>query len=435
MKTDINKTAATSGKTLRDSGEIEQVLPHMPRREQVQNKIRELWAPAPLVERVAVDDALGRVLAHGVHAAFFSPVGQTAAMDGIGVRFADFASGLPDTSQWVRGQDFEICDTGDDVPDQFDTVIRVEDLEFHDSNGPTFLGQQGGVSFERGFSVVKAPQMRGENLRAPGSSFSEGQEIVAAGTRLTPERLSAAVACGAQVVEVYARPRVAVIPTGDELVEPGSEPHRGQTINSNAVLLSSHIRLLGGEPVVFPIVVDERSLIEEALDTALASCDIVLVNAGSSKGSEDCGPNALASRALKVIHHGQKAAPGKPAMVALMPNNKVACVIPGPPLACDTAALWLVKTLIGHWYGLLSREHLVRAVLDSDLPAGDFEVWRRCELSVAQDGTLHAHVLPKRFSGIAALGKAEAVLRTPAKDDLHAGDVAELLLLADGFSL
>lgn len=432
---DNMRAAAASGASPQDSEGIGQALPPMPRREEVQDKVCELWEPAPLVERVAVDAALGRVLAQAVQASFSSPAGQVAAMDGIGVHFDDFAAGLPDTAVWVRGKDYAVCDTGDDVPDEFDTVIPVEDLDFHDGSGRSFPGEQGNAPFDRGFSVVKAPQERGANVRAAGSSFSPGDEVIPTGARLTPQRLSAAVACGAQALQVYARPRVAVIPTGDELVEPGAVPERGKTLNSNAVLLSSYIRLLGGEPLVFPIVADRRPLIEEALDRALSSCDIVLVNAGSSKGSEDCGPHALASRAVTVVHHGQKAAPGRPSMAAVMPANKVACVIPGPPLSCDTAMLWLVKTLVARWYGLSPRESLVRARVDCDVPAGDFEVWRRCELACGEDGTLRAHVLPKRSSGIFALGRAEAVLRTPTESDLHAGDVVELLLLGDGVCL
>ncbi|MEE8715571.1 MAG: molybdopterin molybdotransferase MoeA [Coriobacteriales bacterium] len=419
-----------------DDDAIEQVLPQMPRRELVEQEIARRYRPRPTVERVAVDDALGRVLAHDVCATFDCPPAQTSCLDGIGVRFDDFADGVPDTSGWKLGRDYAVCDTGDDVPDAFDTVIQVENLLFAGADGRPFPGERGSAPFERGFSVAKAPQRRGECVNAPGSAFRAGETIVRAGERLTPERLSAAVGCGAQVVEVLARPRVAIIPTGDELVEPGRVPGRGATINSNAVLLSSYVRLLGGEPRVWPIQPDRHEEIARSVDEALATSDIVLVNAGSSKGSEDCGPHVLAERADIVIHHGQLAAPGRPAMCALTVDGKPMCVIPGPPVAADTAMHWLVFWLVGLWYGIDPQERLVKVRVDKPVKAGEFEFWRRCRIRRERDGSLSAELFDRgEMGGIETLGCADAIVRNPVDRDLEPGDLADALLLCDGFSL
>lgn len=419
-----------------ESDYIQQVLAPMPRREEVIAELKKRWHPVPSIERVPVDEALGRVLARDVRAAFDCPPAQTSGLDGIGVRFDDFADGIPDTSAWVRGVDYEICDTGDDVPDAFDTVIQVENLLFAGADGRPFPGERGSAPFEKGFAIARAPEQRGEHVNAPGSAFTAGKVIVKAGERLTPERLSAAVGCGAQVLYVYVRPRVAIIPTGNELVEPGSVPGRGKTINSNAILLSSYVRLLGGEPRVWPICPDRHDEIARAVDEAIASCDIVLVNAGSSKGSEDCGPHVLAERAEVVIHHGQKAAPGRPALSALTPDGKVLCVIPGPPVAADTAMHWLVFSLMGIWYGLDPEERLVKAKVNEEIKADGFEFWRRCVVSRDSDGCLVADPLPRRaVGGIETLGFANGILRNPPVNDLHPGDFADVLLLRDGFVL
>ncbi|MBS5450915.1 MAG: molybdopterin molybdotransferase MoeA [Coriobacteriia bacterium] len=412
---------------------IAQVLPDMPSRQEVIAEIARRWHPSPAVETIPVDAALGRVLARDVTAAFDFPPAQTSGRDGIAVRFDDFANGIPDTSAWVRDRDYATADTGDDVPDAFDTVIQVEDLVFAGATGLKDGGTPGGHSFEDGFAISVAPEQRGQHVNAAGSAFRAGDVIVPTGVRLTPERLSAAVACGATQLDVLARPRVGIIPTGDELVPAGTTPGRGKTVNSNATLLAAYVRLLGGEPVVHDIVLDRHDLLAEAVDEALACCDIVLVNAGSSKGSEDCGPLVLAERAECVIHHSQRCAPGKPAMSALTPAGQVMCVIPGPPIACDSAMHWLVFSLVAQWFGLDAHERLAKAVVEQDMPAKPFEVWRRCTLERGEDGRLTAHLMP--MGGAPVLGRADGVLRTPTVEDYHAGDEVDVLLLDDGFSL
>ncbi len=410
---------------------IEQVLPEMPSRLEVVDELRRRWHPIPEVEEVPVTDALGRVLARDIEAAFDCPPAQTSARDGIAVRFADFEDGIPDTSCWVRDINYAVADTGDDVPDDFDTVIQVEDLLLAGENGKTQGGTPGGCSFDEGFEIAQAPTELGQYVNPAGSSFHEGDVIVPVGSRLTPERLSAAAACGAQALTVYARPRVGIIPTGNELIPAGQKPGRGQVVNSNATLMAAYARLLGAEPVVHGIVRDTHDAISAAVDEALACCDIVLINAGSSKGSEDCGPIVLAQHCETVISHGQRCAPGRPAMSGITADGKVVCVIPGPPVACDTAIHWLLFSLVAHWFGHAPIEPTVSARMTSAVPAGNFEVWRRCTLKYGDDGVLEIRMMPM---GMVAMGQADGILRTPAEHDLNPGDMADVLLLADGFA-
>lgn len=416
---------------IKSDNTIEQVLPEMPSRLEVVEELRRRWHPAPQVEEVPVADALGRVLAADVRATFDCPPAQTSGRDGIAVRFADFEAGIPDTSCWVRGVNFVTADTGDDVPDEFDTVIQVEDLLFAGQEGAMQGGTPGGCSFDEGFAIAQAPSELGQYVNPAGSSFHEGDVIVPAGSRLTPERLAAAVSCGAQTLSVLARPRVGIIPTGNELVPAGQKPGRGQVVNSNATLMAAYTRLLGAEPVVHGIVRDTHDDISAAVDEALACCDIVLINAGSSKGSEDCGPIVLAEHCEVVIAHGQRCAPGKPSMSGITAEGKVVCVIPGPPVACDTAIHWLLFSLVAQWFGHRAQERTVRARMTCAVPAGNFEVWRRCALEPADDGVLEVRMMPM---GGACMGHADGILRTPAEHDLNPGDMAEVLLLADGFA-
>lgn len=409
---------------------IEQILPAMPSRQEVTDELRRQWHPRPATEIVDAEDGLGRVLAADVRACFDFPPAQTSARDGIAVRFDDFAQGIPNARAWVRDVDYATADTGDDVPDAFDTVIQVEDLLFAGESGKMQGGTPGGCSFNDGFQIAVAPEKRGQHVNPAGSSFREGDVIVAAGARMTPERVAAAVSCGAHALEVLARPRVGIIPTGNELIPAGQTPRRGETVNSNATLIRAYSKLLGAEPVVHDIVLDTHDAIAAAADELLASCDIVLINAGSSKGSEDCGPIVLAERCSAVVSHGQRCAPGKPAMSGVTADGKVVCVIPGPPLACDTAIHWLLSSLVAQWYGHRPVERLVRARMASVVQAGPFEVWRRCTLQPGEDGVPEVRVIPM---GLPSLGRADGILRTPAKNDLNPGDMADVLLLADGF--
>lgn len=410
---------------------ISQVLPDMPSRSEVTEELWRRWQPIPATETVSVDEAVGRVLAGDVTAQFDFPPAQTSGRDGIAVRFSDFADGIPDARTWVRDVDYATADTGDDVPDAFDTVIQVEDLLFAGENGKMRGGTPGGCSFNDGFVIAKAPEMRGQHVNPTGSAFREGDVVVPAGSRLTPERVSAAVACGAGEVRVYAKPRVGIIPTGNELIPAGQRPRRGETVNSNATLMRAYAQLLGAEPVVHGIVLDKHDDIAAAVDEMLAGCDIVLINAGSSKGSEDCGPIVLAERCETVIAHGQRCAPGRPAMSGVTADGKVVCVIPGPPAACDTAIHWLLFSLVAQWFGHRPVERLVRARMTSSVQAGPFEVWRCCELRVGEDGVPEVHVIPM---GVVGVGHADGILRTPSDADLNPGDMADVLLLADGFA-
>ena len=412
---------------------INQALPDMPSRQEVMAELCRRWQPRPAVEEVSSAEAVGRVLARDACAAFDFPPAQTAGRDGIAVRFDDFAGGIPDTSAWVRDRDFATADMGDDVPDCFDALIQVEDLRFRGADGKMQGGTPGGCSFDDGFEVAVAPAERGQMINMPGSQYRAGDVIVPAGSRVTPERAAAAVGAGIDALAVWARPRMGVIPTGDELVPAGTRPARGKTVNSNATLIASYLRLLGAEPVVHDIVLDRHDLISAAVDEALACCDVVLVNAGSSKGSEDCGPIVVAEHAECVIAHGQRCAPGKPSMSALTADGKVVCVIPGPPMACATALHWLVAGIVAHWYGHSQQERLVRARVPEGAKAGGFEVWRRVTLTPAEDGVLEARVLPM---GGRAMGTADGVLRTPSPEqgDVEPGGFADVLLLADGFA-
>lgn len=168
---------------------------------------------------MSADRAAG--CSHGIVSRATLPRHRVSAMDGIAVRSADFAGGMPDTSAWVRGVDFAQADTGDDFPDAFDAVVAIENVAFDEGDRLRFLED---LKVEAGRSVKPAgATMRAEELLYPQ------------GTLVDP--FSAAIlAAGGSVI---ARPKVAFIPTGTELVPVGVEPQRGENVETNSLMLSA----------------------------------------------------------------------------------------------------------------------------------------------------------------------------------------------------
>jgi len=224
-------------------------------------------------ETLVLDDALGRVTAAPAFARLSSPHYHACAMDGVAVN-AKRTRGARETEPLVLevGREAFFVDTGDALPDGTDAVIPVEEVEARDD----------------GRVAIRAAVAPFTHVRALGEDVVATEAVVAAGRTLEPADLAALAAAGRTKVEVVARPRVAVITTGGELVTPDIEkPAAGQIVDSNAILLRACVRRYGGEPIAFERVPDDRARLVETVESAMATCDVVIVNAGSSAGSED----------------------------------------------------------------------------------------------------------------------------------------------------
>lgn len=243
------------------------------KRNEAMDLLLENWAPRPETEFVELEDAEGYVLAENQYAAFSIPVVRASGMDGIAVRYDDFAEGIPDTSSWIEGREYVRADTGDDFDDAYDTVIPIERVTILEQDG---LSLDADVKIEKGMHVL-----------GKGSMLWEGQLLAEKGTRLQGRHLADLASGGVCQVPVIRKPRVGFIPTGSELIPAGTTPRRGQNIDSNSILAKSMLREMGAEPICYPIVKDRQDELSQALDKALSECDIVIINAGSSKGKED----------------------------------------------------------------------------------------------------------------------------------------------------
>ena len=304
-------------------------------REEVVAGLIKRWHPRRLTELVPVDQALGRIPARDVRARVTLPVVRASAGDGVAVRSADFAQGMPDTAGWVQGRDFVRADTGDDFDDAFDAVIMIEDVT---------LTPEGGIAIREGVRVTP-----GSGVRPAGSTVKAGERLAQAGLPLRPRDLAGLEMGGVEEVEVWRRPVAAFIPTGSELIPPGTPLSRGKTYDTNSLLVRETLRELGAEPLIFPIVPDVYEDMAQALDRALDRADLVILGGGSSKGDEDISATLLHERG-EVLCHGAQAVPGKPLCTALI-GGKPVLNLPGPMMAAYHGLEWCVSALVAHYLG------------------------------------------------------------------------------------
>lgn len=324
-------------------------------KENMLEELLEAWKAEAGTETVRLEESTGRVSASSYRSLNTLPLCRVSAMDGFAVKSSAFASGMPDVSKWKEGIDYISADTGDDFPDDYDTVIPVEKLDY---------GRDGVLVFAPGFSFQPA-----SGIRESGSYVREGDLLIGEHTLITPEAASVLAMGGITEVEVYRKIRVSFIPTGSELIPPERRPGRGENVDSNSILAAAELTARGAGVSCHSIVRDEENELEAALDTALAESDIVILNGGSSKGREDY-THRLIERNASYYAHSVRTVPGRPVAAAVI-DGKVVINIPGPSFACWVVLDWLIRPLIERWYGIpRMKRHLVDAVLEDDIRKG-----------------------------------------------------------------
>jgi len=282
--------------------------------------------PVNKTETIRVVDSLGRICAADVYAKHTLPNKPTSACDGVSVRFDDFLNGKPDTSLWVEGKEYCFSNTGVAIREDFDTVIPIEKVVFDDT---------GRISFSL------CPQKRGEKVGVVGGQTKEGELIVYKGERLNASLIGMLLTSGITNIMALAKPKVAFIPTGDELVPAGYQTPPGKNVESNSLMLKAYINECGGEAILYPIIPDVMEKLKAAILSAVAVADLVLICAGSSKGNKDFTIELLESIGNVMVYelgHG----PGKHCSLAYSGTTPI-IGLPGPPMGADLTAALYVK--------------------------------------------------------------------------------------------
>jgi molybdopterin molybdotransferase len=276
----------------------------------------EMRTQRPRIERVELAAAAGRILAQPICADRDQPPFSRSTRDGFACRAVEASTheflrvtgatraGDPPSGPLPRDAAWEIM-TGAPIPAGADAVIMIEHVELAD--GQVRLLPPRKVS-------------EGENIVAEGAQARRGDQLVPAGTSITFAHIACAAECGYSSINVFVRPRVAILTTGDELVSVESAPAPGQIRNSNAPMLAALVAAAGGEPWVLPTAADNAVALDNSLAEA-AQADLLLISGGVSAGKFDLVEPALA-RAGAIFHFtGVRIQPGKPLVFAELPRN------------------------------------------------------------------------------------------------------------------
>ena len=357
-------------------------MENLPTRAQVIETLFDKWKLQSATEIIEIDEALDRVLANDAYSQVTIPVVRASAMDGIAVDSKMFKDGIPDTTKWRVGKEFCRADTGDDFDDKFDAVIAIEQVT---------ITQEGGLVINPEVIVAE-----GMSIRPRGTTIAKGDLLVKKHVRLRSFDLACLAAGGVLKVEVIKRPRVAFIPTGSELIPLGEQVKRGNSIDSNSILTKHMLCEMGAEAICFPIVKDNRENIATALDKALETADVVVLNGGSSKGEEDYNARILEERGA-ALFHWVAAAPGKPMCVAVI-DNKPVINIPGPPVAVLYGFDWCIRAIISRsLYQPMLRRVTIKGVLTEEMQApANMEIMCLMDIKWVDD---HYEVKQKKWRG------------------------------------
>lgn len=362
----------------------------------------------PVIER-PLDEALGSVLAESLQAPLDLPAFDNAAMDGYAFAAADLPGAgpyeLPLDGRTLAGDNVDELlpgharriTTGAPVPAGADTVIVQERVR---------TGEQA-IEFDA------LPRL-GMHIRRAGEDLARGAPVFAQGTRLGPLQVALLAALGMPTVRVHRRPRVAVISTGDELIEPGAQRRGGQIYDSNRFLLLTLLGRLGADVVLASTCGDKREALLKQLETACSVADLVVTSGGVSVGDADLLPG-LVAQIGKVHFHKLKLKPGRPVLYADLDGTPL-FGLPGNPVSVLVTCLKLVRPALELLSGEQARGALQMAALleeHLDKPHDRLEFMRG---RMTQAGSGKLWVRPVRGQGshqLASLREADCLIVVP----------------------
>lgn len=364
------------------------------------------------VENISSMESSGRITASAVYAAISAPHYPASAMDGIALKAGD-TFGAGETTPVILSPDqFTVLDTGDPVPEEYDAVVMIEDVIWQvDGSAKLFASA--------------APW---QHIRQIGEDVCAGEMIVPSFTEISPSAIGAMLAGGVLEVPVLRRPVVGIIPTGDEIVPPTSDPKPGDIIEFNSSIFSGMLEKWSAVPRVYPIVRDKKDEIRGAVETALAECDIVLLNAGSSAGREDYSTEVIQSLG-EVYLHGIAIKPGKPTILGIS-GSKPLLGIPGYPVSGIIVLEEFLKPVIDTWYHSAPvNAERVKATLSKSVVSGlKYKEYVRVRLGEV-GGKLMASPLNRGSGVVTSFMKADGMLTVPqGVEGYQAGDTVEIEL-------
>lgn len=370
-------------------------------------------------ERVLVEAAEGRVVAQAVVATEDSPPFDRSRVDGFAVIAADIASasdkkpvrltvaaaiamGQPPPQALQRGQAMRVP-TGGALPPGADAVVMLED---------TVEVRAAPQSPVESVDVLDGSDCR-ENVTTRGADVRAGTRLFNRGDVLGPASLGLAAAVGVRSLEVFVRPLVGLLITGDELAPPGETLHHGQVRDINRYSLSAALAAMGFAPRNYPRVADDRAALASAFRAALDECDAVVISGGSSVGERDYTPAVVADAGEPgVLVHGVRAKPGRPTLLAAI-GDKPVIGLPGNPVSALVVLEALGKPILLRMFDKLDGTLPWRVALDEAIDV-ERSLEHRIPVKVfSRDGRLCARPLSGTSAQMHILGFADALVVVP----------------------
>ena len=299
------------------------------------------------------ENALGRVTAEPIWAEISSPHYHASAMDGFAVRAVSTSGAMPSVPVTLfTGPEAQYVDTGDPLPEWANAVIPIENVESLDEY------EQITREIRKPKSIrIRAAVAPWSHVRPLGEDIVATQLVLPAGHSLRPADLGAIAASGHQTIRVSRKPKVAILPTGTELVPIGSKLKSGDILEYNSLVMAAQIKAMGGEPTRYPITKDDFDLICERVQEAAQTHDLVLLNAGSSAGAEDFSSKVVEKLGTLLVH-GVAVRPGHPVILGMVnrestnPSSLVPIIgVPGYPVSAALTVDIFVESVIAKWLG------------------------------------------------------------------------------------
>jgi putative molybdopterin biosynthesis protein len=365
-------------------------------------------------EDVQVNKSYGRIVSEAVYAKISSPHYNACAMDGIAL-CARSTFGATETTPSVlrEGIDFERVDTGDPLPDRFDAVVMIEDV----------------IEAEDGTVRLLSAASPWQNIRQIGEDVCASEMIIPSNTRIEPPMIGAMLAGGVLRINVWRRPLVGLIPTGDEIVPPTSAPGKGDILEFNSSIFSAMLDKWSADTKVYSITPDKFDAIKDVIIKAAAECDVVIVNAGSSAGREDYS-SAVITEIGRVILHGIAIRPGKPAILGIV-NQRSVLGIPGYPVSGIIVMEKICKPVIEYMtHTHRPARQKANAVLSRKIVSSlKYKEFVRMKIGYV-DGKFIATPLARGAGVITSFVKADGLLEIPINSEgIEAGTDIEVELL------
>lgn len=350
------------------------------------------------MEKVPVLSAVNRVCAKVIIAKQCDPTYNAAAMDGIAV-FSEKTMLASEVNPVIltKDRDFAFVNTGNAINHPFDSVIMIEDV----------------ISVDENTIKIFAPSRPWQHIRVIGESIVASETVLTSHKKIRPIDLGAILASGNEEVFVYKQPKVAIIPTGDEMVENAKDLKCGKLIESNTRVFYELTKEYGAIPNRFEIISDRECELENAVHEALLDNDIVIINAGSSAGTKDYTARVI-EKMGKIIVHGLSIKPGKPTILGII-NNKAVIGVPGYPISAYLVYEKIVKLVIEKSLGLplINKSTYIEAELtkaiSSSLKNEEFVRVAMGEIN----GKMVASPLERGAAAVMSMVKADGIVTVP----------------------